>query len=160
MALRKKQKVFILIAAAILAFLGIVYYYGFFIVMWLTTPGDGELRPAEKTYFDSLRTVYHPKQIWRDPKYLISDTSRKDDYTIIMTFAQSPAGLSADTLKQDSIKQEAFKIARYAYWNVMNKSAKFTGYHVTFSYHNGGGEYRFAFNPKELEHTYHNNIGH
>ncbi|NML37598.1 hypothetical protein HHL17_10385 [Chitinophaga sp. G-6-1-13] len=160
MALRKKQKVLILVAAAILAIIAIVCYYGFFIVMWVTTPGDGELRPAEKTYFDSLRTVYHSRRIWRDPKYFISDTSRKTEYAIIMTFDKSPAGLETDSLKQDSLRLEAFKIARHAYFNVVDKSPKFPEYDVNFSYSDLSRDYNFTFKPEELEGSSNNHIGH
>ncbi|MBC9914171.1 hypothetical protein [Chitinophaga varians] len=160
MALRKKHKVLIFVIALILVIIGLLYYYGFAIVLWMFTPPVSKLQPKEKHYIDSLRAVYSCQSIWREPRYFMNDTSRKEEYTIIMIFNKSPAGLETDSLKQDSLRKNAFKIARYAYLNVVEKSPKFPEYVVTFTYEDLFRDYRFAFKPKELEDTSDNHIGH
>lgn len=160
MALRKKQKIRILVAAAVLAIFGVLYYYGFAIVLWMFTPPVSKLSAGERNFIDSLRTAYNCRSIWREPKYFMSDTSKKTEYTIIMTFAKSPAALESDSLKQDSLKQEAFKIARHAYWQVVDKSPKFPEYVVSFDYSDLFRDYHYTFTRQELEGSYNNHIGH
>ncbi|MBC9930274.1 hypothetical protein [Chitinophaga qingshengii] len=160
MALRKKTKIWILVAAVVLAIIGVVYYYSFAIVLWIFTPPVSKLTAAEKNYLDSLRTTYNCQSIWREPNYFMNDTARKTEYAIIMTFAKSPAGLETDSLKQDSLKQEAFKIARHAYWQVVNKSPKFPECVASFYYDDSFRSYHFTFTRQELEGSYNNHIGH
>lgn len=160
MALRKKHKVLIFVSVLIVAIIGVLYYYGFAVVLWMFTPPVSKLQPKEKQYIDSLRTVYNCRSIWREPRYFMNDTSRKDEYIIVMTFGKSPAGLETDSLQQDSLRREAFKIAHHAYLHVMEKYPKFPEYGVSFSYDDLFRSYDFEFKTRELEDTLNNHIGH
>ncbi|HVI46642.1 MAG TPA: hypothetical protein VM802_17320 [Chitinophaga sp.] len=150
MAIGKKQKVIILISVILVALAGFLYYFGFALVLRLFTPGDGQLRPQEQAFLDSLRTAYNCQGISRDPKYFMNDTSRKAEYALSFTFKQSPAGVTSDNVK-DSLKQEAFNIARHSYLYIMKKSPKFTSYGISFYYEDAVKDYSFDFKPEELE---------
>ncbi|MDH6252782.1 flagellar basal body-associated protein FliL [Chryseobacterium sp. H1D6B] len=73
----KKKTIIISILLVVLVVL--VIRYGFVLVFWLTTPKDGELRPAEKVLFEKIKKEDNAKDVWREPKYNM--TSPKDTIT-------------------------------------------------------------------------------
>lgn len=151
MALKRRQKIWLFSGLAVLLVSICIYFFGFYIILWLTTPGDGALRPAEKQFIDSLKITYKDcKHIWRDPKYGMNNTADTTGYALSFEFAHRSNAAQEEDKRNDSLRQIAYGIARHAYLKVMKKDPKFVQYSVAFYYEDDARTYFYDFRPDSL----------
>lgn len=100
------KKNIIIVLVVTLVILGI-YRFGFLGVLWLTTPGDGEISATETALFQKIKEESKAKSVYREPKYTISEPKDTLAYRIIVF-------KPICTKNQDSLKVEAQKIASQA----------------------------------------------
>ena len=100
------KKNIIIVLVVTLVILGI-YRFGFLAVLWLTTPGDGEISASETALFQKIKDESKAKSVYREPKYTISEPKDTLAYRIIVF-------KPICNKNQDSLKVEAQKIASQA----------------------------------------------
>lgn len=115
----KKNWVIISIFAALIAIIVFLINYGFLIVFWLTTPGDGELRPEEKILFEKIKKRSNASDIQREPKYHISNPKDTIAYSIIINNISCHKIINKDSLEIEALKIKSeidkFKLHRNFY---------------------------------------------
>ncbi|MGO4709815.1 hypothetical protein AB4Y90_12005 [Chryseobacterium sp. 2TAF14] len=135
-----KKKIIITAIISLLIFL--VYRYGFVLVFWLSTPGDGELRPEEIRLFNSIKSTSKAQDVWREPKYDIINPKDTCTYRIIIYKVKCNS-------KKDSLKPEALKIANEVN-RKMNLDKNFVRYEIVYQCNDMQSQW-FGFNRKELK---------
>ncbi len=127
------KKKTLIIFVLLIIFIVLLIRYGFIIVLWLTTPGDGELRTDEKILFEKIKKNDMARDVWREPKYNI--TAPKDTTTYIIVVNNIPCDKDTTTLKDRAqyIKHEIDKL---------NLHSNFYKYEVLYKCSNGK-EYKY-----------------
>lgn len=132
-----KKKIFIITAIGLFLY-SCFRYMGLFI-FWLLTPGDGELRPAERILFEQIKKESNALDIWREPKYHISNPKDTVTYRVIIRNREAKK-----TINKDSLKNEANKIS-IKLENSLNLNSKFINYIIHFE---SSGEYGYDVSYK------------
>ncbi|OWP85877.1 hypothetical protein BWK60_11765 [Flavobacterium covae] len=113
-------------------------------IFWLFTPGDGELRPAEKILFEKVKSESKALDIWREPKYHISDPRDTVTYRLIIRKKESNINIDLDSLKIKA-KDIAIEIE-----NKLNLNSKFINYEIIYEYVRSGDK-KFKFKRTEIK---------
>ncbi|AEW87355.1 hypothetical protein B0A78_08565 [Flavobacterium columnare NBRC 100251 = ATCC 23463] len=113
-------------------------------IFWLFTPGDGELRPAEKILFEKVKSESKALDIWREPKYHISDPRDSVTYRLIIRKKESNINIDLDSLKIKA-KDIAIEIE-----NKLNLNSKFINYEIIYEYVRSGDK-KFKFKRTEIK---------
>lgn len=79
--MRRKIVLFVVLTSTITL---LIVKYGFVLVLWFTTPKDGELQPSEKELFQRIQVDFKAKDVWREPKYNISNPDTAASYRVIV----------------------------------------------------------------------------
>ncbi|WP_165764161.1 hypothetical protein [Flavobacterium covae] len=137
-----KKKAIIL--STIFVFIYLCYRYMGIFIFWLFTPGDGELRPAEKILFEKVKSESKALDIWREPKYHISDPRDTVTYRLIIRKKESNINIDLDSLKIKA-KDIAIEIE-----NKLNLNSKFINYEIIYEYVRSGDK-KFKFKRTEIK---------
>ncbi|GEM59256.1 hypothetical protein HUE46_03325 [Flavobacterium columnare] len=137
-----KKKAIIL--STIFVFIYLCYRYMGIFIFWLFTPGDGELRPAEKILFEKVKSESKALDIWREPKYHISDPRDSVTYRLIIRKKESNINIDLDSLKIKA-KDIAIEIE-----NKLNLNSKFINYEIIYEYVRSGDK-KFKFKRTEIK---------
>ncbi|WP_123901309.1 hypothetical protein [Flavobacterium davisii] len=139
-----KKKAIIL--STIIVFIYLCYRYMGIFIFWLFTPGDGELRPAEKILFEEVKKKSEAIDIYRGPKYHISNPKDTLSYGITIKLREKNKLINKDSLKIEA-KNIAVKIE-----NLLNLHPNFVNYviHYESSGEYGCDEY-FKFKRAEIK---------
>ena len=113
------------------------------IIFWLVTPGDGELRPAEKVFFKEIQTKSKALEVWREPKYNISNPKDITTYRIIIRKKSITAARNID-----SLSNEAEKISKKID-NLLILNDKFINYEIIYEF-TGFKDESFKFKRSEI----------
>ncbi|AUX19230.1 hypothetical protein AQ623_13790 [Flavobacterium columnare] len=113
-------------------------------IFCLFTPGDGELRPAEKILFEKVKSESKALDIWREPKYHISDPRDSVTYRLIIRKKESNINIDLDSLKIKA-KDIAIEIE-----NKLNLNSKFINYEIIYEYVRSGDK-KFKFKRTEIK---------
>ncbi|AMO21216.2 hypothetical protein [Flavobacterium columnare] len=137
-----KKKAIIL--STIFVFIYLCYRYMGIFIFCLFTPGDGELRPAEKILFEKVKSESKALDIWREPKYHISDPRDSVTYRLIIRKKESNINIDLDSLKIKA-KDIAIEIE-----NKLNLNSKFINYEIIYEYVRSGDK-KFKFKRTEIK---------
>ncbi|SPE78451.1 hypothetical protein FLACOL_02467 [Flavobacterium columnare] len=137
-----KKKTIIL--STIFVFIYLCYRYMGIFIFWLFTPGDGELRLAEKILFEEVKSKSKASDIWREPKYHISDPRDTVTYRLIIRTRESNSNIDLDSLKLKA-KDIAIEIE-----HKLNLNSKFINYEIIYEYVRLGDK-KFKFKRTEIK---------
>ncbi|KQS93085.1 hypothetical protein [Chryseobacterium sp. Leaf394] len=129
----KKKK--LIIFTFLVIFIVLLVRYGFLIVLWLTTPGDGEMTLNEKVLFEKIKKDTQAKDVWREPKYNMTHPKDTTTYTVVVNGIPGHADTISLKDKAQSIRSEI---------NKLNLHPNFYRYHVLYK-STDGKEYYFKF---------------
>jgi hypothetical protein len=136
----------IVLISAILLFLYLCFRYMGLLIFWMVTPGDGELRPAEKILFEQIKKESKAIHISREPKYYISNPKDTTTYRIIIRKKELKE--LKEIRNVDSLKSEATKISKKID-KLLNLNEKFINYEIIYEYL-GYKDESFKFKRSEI----------
>lgn len=129
------KKKTLIIFALLIIFIVLLIRYGFIIVLWLTTPGDGELRTDEKILFEKIKKNDMARDVWREPKYNFTAPKDTTTYTIVVNNIPCQKDIISLKDRAKSIKSEIDKL---------NLHSNFYKYDVLYKC-TDGKEYNYKF---------------
>lgn len=129
------KKKTLIIFALLIIFIVLLIRYGFIIILWLTTPRDGELRTDEKILFEKIKKNDRARDVWREPKYNITAPKDTATYTIIVNDIPCQKDTTALKDRAQRIKSEIDKL---------NLHSNFYKYEVLYKC-SDGKEYNYKF---------------
>ena len=139
------MKKIIIIFSIIILSVFLFFRYAGLVIFWLVTPGDGELRPAEKILLEEIKKESKALDVWREPKYHISNPSDTTTYRIIIRNQESKTIVNKDSLKIEATKI-SIKINKR-----LNLHPKFINYLIHYeSSGDFGYDEIFKFKRREL----------
>jgi hypothetical protein len=119
------KKKIIAISALSILFVFLFFRYAGLLVFWLVTPGDGELRPAEKVLFEELKGELKIEDIYRLPNYHISNPRDTTTYMLYIKLKDCNSIDSIVNIKANSIVNRIY--------NQVNLNPKFIAYDIIFT---------------------------
>lgn len=129
------KKKTLIIFALLIIFIVLLIRYGFIIILWLTTPRDGELRTDEKILFQKIKKDDRARDVWREPRYNITAPKDTTTYTIIVKDIPCQKDTTGLKDRAQRIKSEIDKL---------NLHSNFYKYEVLYKC-SDGKEYNYKF---------------